>query len=163
MPDSQGYGQSIVDYSNEVSSWSATTEVVTDITLPVLLTDTGDLETALSAIILGTVIRKVQTVYDNTFARVLPTDPNAQRERKWLVVYHDNTTGKIFRVTIPTANPTGVDGSSRARMIPGTDRANLANTQMAAFKTKFETAFRSPDDPTHGITVDNIYLVGRNL
>lgn len=156
MPSSQGYSMSLVDFSDEVSGWSATTELITAVSLPQVLTLLTNLETALAPLVLGTIIKKQQTVFENTFARTLPTDPNAQRERKLLVLYHDNTTGKAFRVTIPCAKYTGY-------LVAGTDLYDLANTDVAAFVTAFQNAFRSPDDSTHGITVDKIVAVGRNL
>lgn len=156
MANTQQYGSTILDYSNEVSRFECTTEVITALTLPTVLTLLTNFETALAPMILGTVVRKQQDVFDNTLPRTLPASENAQRERKWLVVYHDNTTGKIFRTAIPTANLVG-------HLTPGTDLADLADTEVDAFVTAFEAAFRSPDDSTHGITVERIVAVGRNL
>lgn len=156
MTVTQQYGQTIVDYSDETSRFEVTTETITALTLPTVLGLLTTFEAAEAPMILGTIIRKQQDVFDNTAARVLPSDANAQRERKWLVIYHDNTSGKVFRCAIPTADPVG-------HMVPGTDLADMTEPEVAAFVTAFQNAFRSPDDSTHGITVDKITLVGRNL
>lgn len=156
MPSSQQYSQTVLDASNETSHWEATIPVVTAISLPQTLANLTTLEGALTPIIRGNVIRKQADVFDNTFARSVPADEEAARETKWLVVYHDVTSSKTYRVAIPTCKRTG-------HMLPGTDMADLNNPEISAFVDAFEAAFRAPDDSTHGIEVDRIIAVGRNL
>ena len=86
----------------------------------------------------------------------VPASALAQREIKWLVQYHGNTTGKKFTCEIPTADLEG-------RVLPGTDLADLTNTEMAAFVTAFQTIARSPDSDQETVTIDAVRVVGRNI
>lgn len=83
-----------------------------------------------------------------------PTDPYAQRELKWLVNYRDNTTLKQYQIEIPGADLTG-------NLLAGTDQADLASTDWAAWVTAFEAGAVSPDG--NAVTVLSAYVVGRNL
>jgi len=79
------------------------------------------------------------------------TDPEAQRENKWLVRYHD-TSGKKWSLEIPTAKLSLLD--------TGTEFLDMAGTEAAAFKTAFEAGAVSPGDAS-AVTVDSIQFVGR--
>jgi len=92
----------------------------------------------------------------DVISAALPTNVYAQRELKWLVRYHDTVTGKKYTLTLPCADPT-------ARLIAGTDLANLAQTEVAAFVTRFQSYAKDPDTQTNDVLVDQIQLVGRNL
>lgn len=146
----------MLDYSNEKSSLQIYVGDITAVSLPGFLTDFGALRTAIEGITLGKVQQEAwigdRTVLDN----VPPTDPNAQREVKWLVRYIGDTSGKLYSVEIATAELAG------GHLLAGSDFADLAETDMAAFVTAFEDIARTPDDDTETVTVQSIQFVGRN-
>jgi len=144
------------DYSNEKSSFQIHVGDITAVSLPGFLTDFGALRTAIEGITLGKVQQESwigdRTVLDN----VPPTDPNAQREVKWLVRYIGDTSGKLYQVEIATAELAG------GHLLPNSDMADLTETDMAAFVTAFEDIARTPDDDLETVTVQSIQFVGRN-
>lgn len=83
-----------------------------------------------------------------------PTDPYAQRELKWLVNYRDTTTGNLYSMEIPAADLT-------SNLLAGTDKADLASTDWAAFVTAFEAGAKSPVG--NAVEVVDAFVVGRNL
>ena len=159
-----------IDYSKEESSVGVGVGAVTAVSLPGLLTQIASYITAIDAITLGTVRDDTLTAYSTNRSSVPPTDPNAQRERKWMVVYTDNQQffdpptnaipnagfGKKFRIEVPTANFDLVD------VFPtNSDEADLGQAQIAAFVTALEAMARSPYGGT--IEVLSITGVGRSL
>lgn len=164
-----GYGNfSFLDYNGERSTTSFYTGNVTAVSLPGLLTQFGALRTAIDGIILGTIAQEELSVFRTKLSNALPVSANAQRERKWLVVYEDVTEffdppvnaipnegyRKVFNFEIPTANLVG-------NLQPNSDEADLSATAVAAFVTAFEAIARSP----HGgnVNVLKLVAVGRNL
>lgn len=144
-----------LDYSNEKSVVSMYNGEITALTIAGFLTAFGGMRTVLEGITLG-VVHQESWVGDQTLlSNDPPTNVFAQRELKWLVTYRGDTSNKIFNLTIPTADPTG-------RLVAGTDLANLANTEMAAFVTAFEAFAKTPDDDSEGVEVLEIRLIGRN-
>src|SRR5512134_386125 len=111
---------------------------------------------AMDAITLGTQKKYQIIAADNILSNTPPVNAFAQRELKWLVTYADDTSGKEYQVEIGTAEPTG-------RITAGSDYADLAQAEIAAFVTAFEAFARAPDDLTHTVTVTSIRLVGRNI
>jgi len=145
----------LLDNSGEKSSMTVHNGAVTAVTIAGFLTAFGDLRTAIEGITLGT-MHKEQWVGDSdVLSNTLPANMFAQRELKALVVYEGDTTQKRFTVAIPTFDPTG-------RMIVGSDKVDLTETDVAAFVTAFEAIAKSPDDDTETVTVLEIRLVGRN-
>jgi len=146
----------LLDFSGEKSTVRMYNGAITAVSIGGFLTAFGGMRTALEAITLG-VVNQEQWIGDITLlSNTLPTNVFAQRELKWLVRYHGDTTQKKFQLEIPTADPTD-------RLIPGTDLADLTETNMEAFVTAFEAFARTPDDDEETVTVDEIVLVGRNL
>lgn len=145
-----------LDYSNETSSMSVYNGSVTALTIAAFLTQLGALRTASDAITLGTVSGQSWVGDKDILAASPPTNVFAQRELKWLVSYENAVSHKKYTLEIPTADPTG-------RLIAGTDRADLANTDIAAWVTAFEAMARSPENDVDGVNVLSITLVGRNL
>jgi hypothetical protein len=146
-------GETYRDYGTpgEKSSFEIT---VVDLTAVNVAAQVGLLSTlwgTIDAMVLGNIAsRKVvfaQSAPDDTVV----TDPTAQRENKWLVRYHD-TSGRKFRVELPTANLTLLD--------TGSEFLDLTGTEAAAFKTAFEAVAKSPDDQST-VVVDSIQFVGR--
>lgn len=94
------------------------------------------------------------------------TDENAQRERKWLVTYRDNTEfldvadtienvgfGKIFNTEVPCADLSLLSNKS--------DELSLTATGVPAWITAFEAAQNSPTGGNE-IEVISIKHVGRS-
>jgi len=91
----------------------------------------------------------------STRSSVNVSNPLAQRENKWLVRYHDSS-GVKFSVEVPTAD--------LSLLTEGTEFLNLADGgPIAAYVSAFEAVVKSPDDPTHAVTVDSIQFVGRKV
>lgn len=67
-----------------------------------------------------------------------PSDQAAQVNIEWLVKYVDDTTGAVESVRIG-----GADLTLAGVLQPGSNVANLAQTEMAAFVTAFEAVVRS--------------------
>lgn len=124
------------------------------------------LKDATAAIILGEVRR---TNINETFTEsvALVTNANAQRERKWLVIYRDITPffdvgntisnpgyGELSSVEVPTADA--------SKLLPNTDQADLTDADMAAYITAFEAVQNSPTGGNE-VQIEKILMVGRNL
>lgn len=145
-----------VDFSNEKATVKINNGPITALTIAGFLSAFGDFQGATDAIVKGVRVAD-EWVGDRTLtASAPPSDEFAQRELKWLVTYEGTTSHKKFTLTIPTANPTG-------RLIAGTDLADLTNTDIANWVTKFEALAKSPDADTEGVNVLSIRLVGRNI
>jgi len=146
----------LLDYSDERSSTSIHVGDITAVSLPGFLTEFGALRTAIEGITLGVVSKESWVGDDTTLSNTPPSDPNAQREVKWLVRYTGDTTDKLYSLEIATAELAG------GHLLAGSDMADLAETDMAAFVTAFEDIARTPDDDTETVTVQSIQFVGRN-
>lgn len=152
---SEHYGSfSILDYSEEISSFRFNFGAITAISLPGFLTDFGALRTALGNIITGTIQKEAWTGDSTVLSNVPPADPNAQVELKFLLSYEGDTSKKKFRSEIPTPDT--------SKILPGTDEVDMADADIAAYVTALETIGRSPDSDTETITVLGMRLVGRN-
>lgn len=141
-----------LDYDREKGSTNIQTGAVTAVSLPGLLTQIGALRTAIGNIVVGTVSSESLYVFRTTLSNAAPADPQAQRERLWIVHYEDTTAffddpvnaipnegfGKNFTVAIPTADYSGT------HLATNSEDANLADADMAAFVTAFEALARSP-------------------
>lgn len=124
-----------------------------------------DLKAVMGNIILGAV-RFTNLTIRTTESVAEVTDKNAQRERKWLVTYRDNTEfldvgdtientgfGKLYNTEVPTAKLSLLDQKS--------DELDLAATGVAAWITAFEAAQQSPTGGNE-IEVISIKHVGRS-
>lgn len=164
-----GFGSfTLIDHNREKSTTSFYTGNITGASLPATLTQFGALRNAIDGITLGSVTNESLKVFDTKLANSPPADENAQRERKWLVVYEDDTAffdaplnaipnsgyRKAFTFEIATAELTG-------RLLPNSDEADLTDAGMAAFVTAFEAIGRSPYGGV--VNVVQIRAVGRNL
>lgn len=155
-----------LDYDKEKSTTGFHTGAVTAVSLPGLLTQFGTLRTALAGITLGTIAGESLSVFETRLSNVLPTDENAQRETKWLVVYEDNLPffddpvnaipnegfGRVFNIEIPTAD--------LSLLLPNDERMDISGGAGAAFVTAFEDVARSPYGGT--VNVLEIRHVSRN-
>ena len=161
-------GFTMLDYSNERSRFSIATGEVTAVSLPGLLTEVGTLRTAIEGITLGNVANESLSVFDTTLTSSPPAAQNAHVEKGWLVTYRDTTQffddpvnaipneayGRLYTVTIPTADDVGVP------FLPESDYADLTETAMAAFVAAFEQTARSPAGGA--VEVRTVKFVGRN-
>jgi len=151
---SHTYEVALRDYSLEVGRTRVHMGPITAGTIAGALTQMGALRTAIAAITKG-VVASEQWVGDNTnLSNAAPTDEEAQRETKWLVLYQGDTSLKKFQITIPTADFQG-------RLLPESDKADLTETSMAAFVTAFEAIARTPDSDTETVTVLEIRVAGK--
>jgi len=145
----------LIDFSRELSTMRFYNGAITAGSIAGFLTQFGALRAAVDDITLGNVAADKWVGDDTNYAAAAPTDPNAQRERKWLVQYEGTTTHSIYTVTIPTADIAGTDF-----LLPGTDEADLTTTEIAAFVTAFEAIARTPEG--EAVNVLAITAVGRN-
>jgi len=150
------YERTYRDFSLEKSTHKINLSVITVGTIVGVLANIANYVAAVDAIVLGVAAQDAIIMDRTTLSGSAPTDPFAQRELKWLVHYHGDTTGKKYTLEIPTADPTG-------RLVTGTDLMDLTETDAATWKTAFEGICMSPDDDTETITIDYVELVGRNL
>jgi len=112
------WSENIQDYNGETSVTGVAVGNVTAVSLPGLLTNIAAYRAAVDDLILGTVKSDTLVAYKTPGTNALPSDQNAQVERKWLVTYDDITQyfdpptnaipnagfGKIFNLEIATAN-----------------------------------------------------------
>ena len=151
----------VLDYSNEQSPFKVYHGAITSVNISAFLTEFGQMRDAMAAMSLG-VVTKEQWVGDNTIlSQAPPTDPDAQRERKALVVYQGDTNNQKYSVTIPAARTK--TGGGAALIIPGTDKYDLTLTPVSAFVTRFNSFARTPDSDAETVTILEIRLVGRNI
>lgn len=164
---------SIMDYDKEIATFGFNTGAITAVSLPGTLTQFGALRTALQPMIEGVIAGEGLYVNRSKLSNVRPTNPSAQRERKWMVMFEDTTEffdpptnaipnagfRKVFSSEIGTAKVTNSDDSDR--LIDGTDRLDLTQTDAAALVTALEALVKSPYGGA--INVIDIFLVGRNL
>lgn len=158
----------LMDYDREKTNSGFNTAAITPTSLAGLLTEFGALKAAIDTITIGTISDEAIYVNRTKNSNVPPSDPNAQRERKWLVSYEDATQffdppdnaipnagyRKLFDMEIGTADFT------TARLPNNGDEADLAETSMAAFVTAFEALAHSPYGGV--VNVVKITAVGRN-
>lgn len=145
-----------IDYSEEKSTVTVLNGSITAVTIAAYLTQLGTLRTATDGITKGVRIGGTWVGDNDILAAAAPTDVFAQRELKWLVRYENAVSHKIYTLEIPTADPTD-------RLQPASDKADLADTEIAAWVSAFEAIARSPENDVDGVNVLDITLVGRNL
>lgn len=162
------YRLSLLDYSDEKSGVEVATGPVNVATLVEVTGQAADLKAAIDAVTLGTLNTEVLTAFDNLLSNIAPTIKEAQREKKWLVSYIDNTPfldppvnsianpgyQKAFSNTVPTADLSKLT-------TPGTDDIDLTVSPWPAFVTAWQALVRSPYGGQPVVT--GIRYVGRNL
>lgn len=146
----------LLDYSGEKSTMTVLNGSVSALTIAAYLTQLGTLKAATEGITKGVIAGSSWVGDKDILAAAPPTDVFAQRELKWLVRYRNVVSNKIYTLEIPTADPTD-------RLLPQSDKADLADTEIAAWVTAFEAIARSPENDIDGVEVLDITLVGRNL
>jgi len=145
-------GQTITDYDKEKSTYSVTVVDITAANYAAQTTLYIALFNGVAGLTLGNVAKQsvVASVTEPDVS--IPTNNLAQREVKWLVRYHD-TSGRKFRVELPTADLSLRENNS--------EFLDLTGTEAAAFVDAFEAVAVSPADQS-AVVVDSIQSVGRN-
>jgi len=146
-------GETYSDYGvpGEKSSFSFTVADITAGNYAAISAALTTLWGSIDALLLGNIAARRVTA-QSTEPDVSPvSNPEAQRENKWLVRYHD-TSARKFTLELPTANLSLLDTNTEFLDMTGTEAAN--------FKTDFEAVAKSPADAS-AVTVDSIQFVGR--
>lgn len=140
------------DYDRELSRVTFPIPDLVEANITAQLALDATLRTAVAGITLGNIIRLTTVAVVAPQEDIPATDQNAQRERKWLVLYHDDQTFVKGRVTIPCANAELLTGNS----------AELVTSSGAGqtFKNAFVAAVPGPSG--NASVVDRVILVGRN-
>lgn len=155
----------IEDFSKEKSTFSINVGPITAANFTALRDAIDDLKLVMDNLMLGEIRRtNITEVFAESTAAV--TDVNAQRERKWLVTYRDNTQyldvgntinntgfGQLYNVEVPTAKLSLLDFES--------DELDLSIAAVAAWITAFEAVAQSPTGGDE-IEVVSIRHVGRS-
>lgn len=145
--------QQFIDYSNEVSHVRLPVTTLTGANFATVTGQVSTLYTAIAALTLGNQKDTSLQANQNIGAPTPPTSPDAQREKKWLVRYHD-ASNRRFSVEIPCAD--------LSKLATNSDQINPTDSAWLAFITAFEAVVVSPDDGS-AVTVDGAQFVGRRL
>lgn len=163
---------SVRDFDREIGTFSINTDVITSANFNDLTSDVNALRLALQAMILGEVLQtQITKVSKHSAAET--TDPQAQRETKWQVLFRDtaayldppgNTVPnpgylREFVAEIPCANLDLLPAAGSGQ-VEGLRYLDLTGTEAAAFVTAFEAVARSPTGGA--VEVIAIRQVGRN-
>lgn len=147
----------ILDRTGEKSVHEFNNDAITAASLPGFLTDFGAYRTALDALILGTVQQESWIGDRTVLSNVLPTNNFAQRELKLLIRYQSVTSGKIWRLEVPTPDLANLT-------LENNDYVTLADGGvMADWVSAFVTLASPPDDPADAVIVMDARIVGRNI
>jgi|GEM_PF-5218492 len=162
----------IRDYNGEASTTTGIIIQATAANLPAILTDVGVFRAAMQGCILGVVQKEQGEIYNTILDQSLPTDQNAQRERKMKITAQDTTEfldvvnavrnpnfRKITTMEIATARV--IDPDLNSMLLAGTEQYDPTNPYVAALVSAYETFFRS--QALGDLEVIDIRLVGRNL
>jgi hypothetical protein len=149
------YTFTIRDYSEELSTSRIYFGAVTALNIAGFLAQLGDFRNALTALITGVLARDAWIGDSTIRSNATPTSPASQNELKIQFLYEGVNTRKRYRFEVPTADT--------SKVLPNSDQINLADSEVAAFITAFETLGRTPDDDTEEVNVIGARLVGRNI
>jgi len=161
----ESWSETIQDYNGETSVTTIGVGSVTAASLPGLLTNIAAMRAAIDGLILGTVKSDSLRAYKTPVTNALPSDQNAQVERKWRVAYDDITQyfdapvnaipnagfGKIFEIEIACADAELLDDNQ--------EFLDLSAGAGLAFATAFNTMARTPYGGSGRVL--SIELVGR--
>jgi hypothetical protein len=142
------------DFSEEDTTFSIHFGPITALTIAAFLTQFGAFRTATNAILKGTLQKDEWTGDATRYSAAAPTDPDAQRERKFLVFYEGTTSFSQYNFEMGTADLTLTDV-----LIPGTDEVDLTQTEIAAWVTAFEALGKTPYQ--EAVNVTEIQAVGK--
>lgn len=148
------YDTTLIDFSEEKANFAIYIPAYNVVTNPnVLSTLIPDFWNAVNALTLMNRVASGVNWYQEKYSTVLPTDPSAQRENKWLVRYQDNVNFALYRFEIP-----GADLS--LGLLPGTDILDPTLAAYTDFRDAFQALGRSPEG--NNVTLLDITFVGRS-
>lgn len=115
-----------------------------------------DWAVAVEGVSLGTVAQTSTTTANNAITPTPPTDDQAYRSAKLMVLYHDATSGKKFRFTIPARDTAAYNTYPRSKEVILT----VAAGGTAAIEA-LVTAVNAAHTPDGGVAVvDSIVIAG---
>lgn len=151
--------QTYVDFSDEKSTSRIGVTPITAGNIVAVRANVATLQSAENSLTLGARTATKILADDVAIAAALPSDLNAQRERKWLVKY--KTTGNNFyHYTIPAAAVHGA--TSNPLLLGNTDLADLSQAEWVAWTSAFVAVAIGPDGNGANAVV-SAQLVGRAL
>lgn len=146
------------DYSGEVKTIRVYTGEITAVSLPGLLSDLGDLATALDAVTLG--VRASQSWGElTTVSNQRAATKDAQVETEMLVRVQGATTERPWSFRIPTVDYTAfnyADPPAGDSVILSGAGASAATTALIA---AIEAVCKMPDDETEAVVVVGMNVV----
>lgn len=147
-----------IDNNSEASSVRVPTVPYDDATYATVQTDLDTLKTAIDAVTDGVLVREARAHLNSITGASPPNDDTIQRERKFLVMGHDDVTFKTVRLEIPCA----ASGITTKPSTPGANEyLDLTAGAGLALKNALETVWRAGDTFANTVTVDRIELVHR--
>ena len=147
------------DYDSEKSGTSINLAETTELTLAAQNSAITTLRNAMDDLTIAPVSKASQTdiIFDTP---VVPTDPFAQREIKWVVIAQDASGNKFKANEIPTANLDLLENGSKYLVKSGVTTVVTAAAAVNAFVSAYEALALSQSG--QALTVVDIYQVGRN-
>lgn len=154
-----------IDESRETSTTTVNIPIVTPANFGDTVAAVNDLRAGIEAVTIGGYRSRSINLVDRTGVQT-PTDPQAQREKKWVVIYEDiqedlaagvpnPSFGKFYSVELPCADISG------ALKRPASDEADLDAPGWVTFIAAFEAIAKSPNGGD--VAVRRAYYAGRNL
>lgn len=148
------FSMSFRDYSGEPSHVRVNIHTINAGNLAATQALLVTLENTIVAATLGQEQRH-ETVLEKTIVSgALPSSVDAQREKKWLVRYHDANNGKKYQSEIPCAD--------LSTLAPNSDFMDTTNAVFTNLKAAWEAVVLSPDD-AGAVVLDSVQFVGRRL
>jgi hypothetical protein len=149
--------QSYLDYSSEKSNVRLAVTTITAGNFAAQVTLHNALFAGLAGITLGREVKEVVQASEVITATLPPPSPDAQREKKWLLRYHDGAGAK-FQAEVPCADLSLLVASGG---LPGAaDFIDQSGAAWIALKAAFEAVVVSPDDSS-SVVLDSAQFVGR--
>lgn len=148
--------QSWIDFDGEKSTTRVVVTPLTAANFDAQGTLSSAYHIAVANITLGNLVKNVVATEDTQLGTA-PDDPEAQREKKWLVQYHDADNGNKYSCELPCADLSLLDINDRKHAAIGDGDV------VDAFVAAFEAYVKSPFDPANAVVVDEITYVGRRL
>jgi len=144
---------SYIDHSEEVSTCQFPGVELTAANFDATIALMTALKTAVEAVVLGVLWKRIDQAIDTLTTKTPPASTDAQRERKWIIIYEDTVTFKHYNCELPCAD--------LSLLIANTDRMDISAGAGAALVTAFENYVKSPDG--NAVEVQSVRHVGRNL
>lgn len=133
------------DYNGERSTVVFGLPDLTALNVGAVLPQIGTLEEALDNITNGVTVETVLTFERNRqgTGKATATSKEAQREKKWLIRYHDRSTFRAFTLEIPTADLTYLPDNHKDEInlsVGSSERTGVWNAFADAFEAVVDTS-----------------------